>query len=166
MDTELDDNNDAKSALYEIVKKQIISTIDGEANLLARLVTGLCLLHQSIDYFYWTGIYLVDPSKGDELVIGPYQGTLGCLRIPFGAGNVRGVCGAAAAARETIIVEDVHAFDGHIACDSQTQSEIVVPIFLPDGSLYGVLDIDSTQLGRFCNIDRTYLEAILRHIVI
>ncbi|MEP1229135.1 MAG: GAF domain-containing protein, partial [Litorimonas sp.] len=135
-------------------------------NVTARLVTTICLLHHAFDYFFWTGVYLVDPNKKDELVIGPYQGTLGCLRIPFGTGNVRGVCGAAATSGETIIVDDVHAFPNHIACDSRSESEIVVPMFSPDGSLFGVLDVDSTELGSFCEIDQANLELLMSHIVI
>ena len=108
------------------------------------------------DRFFWTGFYLVDERKGDELVVGPYQGTLGCLRIPFG----KGVCGAAAARRETMLVPDVHAFPGHIACDSRSNSEIVVPVLDPSGALAGVLDDDSTQFDAFDAIDQAGLEAI------
>lgn len=99
---------------------------------------------------------MVDEAKGDELVVGPYQGTLGCLRIPFG----KGVCGAAAAKRETIIVPDVHAFPGHIACDSRSNSEIVTPVFDSAGALMGVLDVDSTQFDAFDAVDKAGLEAI------
>ena len=99
-----------KQALYQDVTKQIAATINGERNVLARLVTTISLLHHHMDYFFWTGVYLVDAAKKDELVIGPYQGTLGCLRIPFG----KGVCGAAAARGESICVDNVHDFAGHI----------------------------------------------------
>jgi GAF domain-containing protein len=155
-----------KKESYKEVIAQISATITGEENIMARLVTTICLLHHAFDYFFWTGIYLVDPEKTDELVIGPYQGTLGCLRIPFGPDNVRGVCGAAAASGQTICVDDVHAFPNHIACDSRSESEIVVPIFSPDGSLFGVLDVDSTQLASFCEVDKVNLELIMSHLVI
>jgi GAF domain-containing protein len=100
---------------------------------------------------------VVDPAKGDELVVGPYQGTLGCLRIAFG----RGVCGAAAASGQTQLVPDVHAFPGHIACDGRSQSELVVPVFGPDGALIAVLDVDSDQPAAFDVVDARWLERIL-----
>jgi len=108
--------------------------------------------------FFWTGFYLVDPLKPQELVVGPYQGTLGCLRIPFG----KGVCGHVAATREPVIVPDVHAFPGHIACDAASNSEIVVPVFRPDGSLAGVLDVDSTEYDAFDSVDQEGLTEICR----
>jgi GAF domain-containing protein len=115
------------------------------------------ILHHTFSHYFWTGFYLVDPDKPDELVIGPYQGTLGCLRIPFG----KGVCGAAAASRETQIVEDVYAFPGHIACDARSESEIVVPVFDRTGALIAVFDVDSDQKAMFDEADRAGLEAIL-----
>ncbi|MHA6287249.1 GAF domain-containing protein [Maricaulis sp. CAU 1757] len=147
----------SKSELYEDVRKQIAAVIAGETSATARYATAACLLRQQFgERFYWTGFYLVDAAKGDELVVGPYQGTLGCLRIPFG----RGVCGAAAATRETQLVEDVHAFEGHIACDAASNSEIVVPVFDKAGQLAAVLDIDSTEIGAFDAADQAGLEAI------
>lgn len=145
-----------KTAIYQETAKEIAAVLDGERNLTARMVTMICLLHQAFEDYFWTGFYLVDPEKSEELVIGPYQGTLGCLRIPFG----KGVCGAAAASGETVIVEDVHAFPGHIACDARSESEIVVPVFRPDGTLFAVLDVDSTRLAAFDDTDKTHLEAI------
>jgi GAF domain-containing protein len=100
---------------------------------------------------------VVDPAKGDELVVGPYQGTLGCLRIAFG----RGVCGTAAATGRTQLVEDVHAFPGHIACDSRSQSEIVVPVRDADGRLIAVLDVDSDRPAAFDAVDQLWLEQIV-----
>ena len=144
---------------YTDVEMQIAGVLDGEPNRTARLATVACLLSQMSDDFYWTGFYLVDPDKVHELVVGPYQGTLGCLRIPFG----RGVCGVAAMDRETQVVEDVHAFPGHIACDAASESEIVVPVF--DGeTLLGVLDIDSTRKGAFDEHDAKALEQIVAMI--
>jgi GAF domain-containing protein len=126
------------------------------------MATVSCLLHQAFEHYFWTGFYVVDPTKSEELVIGPYQGTLGCLRIPFS----RGVCGAAARSGEVQIVEDVHAFPGHIACDARSQSEIVVPVFAPDGSLFAVFDVDSTEIGSFDAEDAAGLQAILASVVV
>lgn len=140
---------------YTDVEMQIQGVLDGEPNRTARLATVACLLSQAFEDFYWTGFYMVDPDKPEELVVGPYQGTLGCLRIPFG----KGVCGTAAAERKTQVVEDVHAFPGHIACDAATNSEIVVPVF--DGeTLIGVLDVDSTRPAAFDEADQVALERI------
>lgn len=146
-----------KSELYRDVRKQIASVIAGETSVTARYATASCLLREAFgDRFFWTGFYVVDPLKPAELVVGPYQGTLGCLRIPFG----RGVCGAAAATGTTQLVADVHAFPGHIACDSRSNSEIVVPVFDRDGALAAVLDIDSTEFGAFDAEDQAGLEAM------
>ncbi|GHA96740.1 hypothetical protein GCM10009069_19720 [Algimonas arctica] len=146
---------------YTDVEMQIAGVLDGEPNRTARLATVACLLSQAFDDFYWTGFYLVDPDKPTELVVGPYQGTLGCLRIPFG----RGVCGIAAMDRETQVVEDVHAFPGHIACDAASQSEVVVPVF-DEETLIGVLDVDSAQKGSFDQSDADALERIAAMIAI
>lgn len=145
-----------KADQYKEVLEQIEAVIDREPSITARYATASCLLSQAFDYFFWTGFYVVDPDKENELVVGPYQGTLGCLRIAFD----RGVCGACATQKETIIVDDVHAFPGHIACDSQTNSEIVVPVFDESGALKAVLDVDSTALGSFDEDDKKGLEAI------
>jgi GAF domain-containing protein len=147
----------SKAERYRDVAKEIHAVIDGEANLIARMATVSNMLHHAFDHYFWTGFYLVDPDKKDELVIGPYQGTLGCLRIPFS----KGVCGACASARETIIVPDVHEFPGHIACDSRSESEIVVPVFDRAGKLIAVLDVDSDRKNQFDEDDRAGLEAIL-----
>lgn len=145
-----------KSEQYSEVLEEIKAVIDGETSLTARYATASCLLAQRFDYYFWTGFYEVDPLKANELVVGPYQGTLGCLRIPF----TRGVCGACASQKKTIIVEDVHAFEGHIACDSQTNSEIVVPVFDKHGDLAAVLDVDSVSYNSFDEDDKKGLEAI------
>ena len=153
----LDDLPADRAARYEVVRREIAAVIAGEPSHTARFATAASLLVQAFaPRFFWTGFYVVDPAKGDELVVGPYQGTLGCLRIPFG----KGVCGAAAARRETVLVEDVHAFPGHIACDSRSQSEIVVPVFHRDGSLAAVLDVDSAEPAAFDVVDQAGLEAI------
>lgn len=146
-----------KAERYAALRQEIAAVIAGEPNRTARYATASSLLVQAFgDRFFWCGFYLVDPDKPRELVVGPYQGTLGCLRIPFG----KGVCGAAAAELRTIIVADVHAFPGHIACDSRSNSEIVVPVLDANGALAGVLDVDSTQFGAFDAIDQAGLEAI------
>lgn len=146
-----------KHTIYEEVTAEIASVISGETSLTARYATIGCLLAGAFaPRFFWTGFYEVDPLKPNELVVGPYQGTLGCLRIPFG----RGVCGAVAASGESLIVPDVHAFEGHIACDSATNSEIVVPVYDKAGKLAAVLDIDSTAHDAFDEIDQAGLERI------
>lgn len=146
-----------KAERYAALRAEIAAVIAGEPNRIARYATASSLLAQTFpERFFWTGFYLVDEAKPNELVVGPYQGTLGCLRIPLG----KGVCGAAAAQRETIIVPDVHAFPGHIACDSRSNSEIVVPVFDASGTLAAVLDVDSTQFDAFDAIDQAGLVAI------
>ncbi len=122
------------------------------------MATVASMLAEAFDRFFWTGFYVVDPRKRGELVVGPYQGTLGCLRIVFG----RGVCGAAAIERRTVIVPDVDAFPGHIACDSRSRSEIVVPVFDGGGDLIAVFDVDSTELAAFDEVDAAGIERILR----
>lgn len=166
MSTESSQTDAQKQKRYDAASKEIDAVISDEPYVLARLATTLCVLDETFDYFFWTGFYMVDPDKTDELVVGPYRGTLGCLRIPFGADNVRGVCGKAAASGQTVVVEDVHQFEGHIACDSRSQSEIVVPVFSPDGSLFAVLDVDSTEIGSFCEVDKKNLESIMSRMVI
>ncbi len=134
--------------------------LEGEPNLIARMASVIAMLSSAHPHFFWTGFYLVDPSRDRELVVGPYQGTLGCLRIAFD----RGVCGAAATGRKTLIIADVLAFPGHIACDAASRSEIVVPVFSADQTLVGVLDIDATTLAAFDEVDARGLEAITRLI--
>lgn len=151
-----------KAEKYAETASEIAAVLDGESNLVARMATVSCLLHQAFDHYFWTGFYVVDPEKSEELVIGPYQGTLGCLRIPFS----RGVCGAAAKTGEIQIVEDVHAFPGHIACDARSQSEIVVPVFDTDGKLFAVFDVDSTEVGSFDAEDAEGLSAILSTVAL
>jgi GAF domain-containing protein len=140
------------------VAEEIASVLDGEANLTARMATVSSMLASSFDHYFWTGFYVVDPNKSDELVVGPYQGTLGCLRIAFG----RGVCGTAAASRQTQVVDDVEAFPGHIACDSRSVSEIVVPVLDRSGALIAVFDVDSTRPAAFDALDAEWLERILK----
>ncbi|MEM7459062.1 MAG: GAF domain-containing protein [Pseudomonadota bacterium] len=147
---------------YEDLRAEIESVVSGETYVPARYASAACLIsHAFSPRFFWTGFYVVDPLKETELVVGPYQGTLGCLRIPFG----KGVCGACAEQQESIIVRDVHAFPGHIACDSRTNSEIVIPVLDASGALAAVLDVDSEQPDAFDQVDRLGLEAIC-HILL
>jgi len=151
-----------RAGQYQDLKAEIDSVVTGESYVPARYASAACLLSQAFSpRFFWTGFYIVDPDKPSELVVGPYQGTLGCLRIPFG----KGVCGASAVRHESIIVPDVHAFPGHIACDSRTNSEIVVPVFNGAGELAAILDIDSEQADAFDETDRLGLEAICRDLL-
>jgi len=147
----------AKADRYAEVAEEVAAVLEGEPDRIARMATVASMLASAFDHYYWTGFYVVDPAKGDELVVGPYQGTLGCLRIAFG----RGVCGTAAAERRTVIVPDVEAFAGHIACDSRSRSEIVAPVLDPAGALIAVFDVDSTELAAFDAIDAAGLERIL-----
>ncbi|MEM7741194.1 MAG: GAF domain-containing protein [Pseudomonadota bacterium] len=149
-----------KDDIYAQTAKEIAAVLEGEANIIARMATVSCLLAQAFPENIWTGFYIVDPNKSGELVVGPYQGTLGCLRIAFG----KGVCGAAAATLTTQVVDDVHAFDGHIACDSRSVSEIVVPVVNAQGELIAVLDIDSPVPSTFDETDRQYLERIVEDV--
>lgn len=150
-----------KAVRYRELRAEVAAVLEGEPDRIARMATVAAMLAQAFpDRFFWTGFYVVDPGKPEELVVGPYQGTLGCLRIPFG----RGVCGAAAATGEVQIVEDVHAFPGHIACDARSRSEIVLPVLDETGALIAVLDVDSTELGAFDHTDAEGLAAILETV--
>ncbi|WP_417451784.1 GAF domain-containing protein [Kordiimonas sp.] len=151
----------SKNEIYETVVCQIEAVLDGESDRIAQMATIACLLSEAFpERYFWTGFYLVDPAKHNELVVGPYQGTLGCLRIPFG----KGVCGTAAATGETQVVTDVHAVPNHIACDSRSNSEIVVPVFDGSGKLIAVFDVDSTEFGSFDEVDKEYLEGLMARI--
>jgi GAF domain-containing protein len=144
----------AKRVIYRGVRERLCALLEGEDDFIAAQATVVCELHHAFDYFDWTGFYRTRGS--DMLVIGPYQGTHGCLRIPFS----RGVCGAAARSKQTQRVADVAQFEGHIACSSSTQSEIVVPLVTPAGVVLGVLDIDSNTLAAFSALDQAELEAL------
>jgi L-methionine (R)-S-oxide reductase len=146
-----------KAARYAEVAQEIASVLDGEPDRIARMATLTSMLNDAFEAFFWTGFYVVDPAKGDELVVGPYQGTLGCLRIAFG----RGVCGVAASTGEVQIVPDVDAFPGHIACDSRSRSEVVAPVRDKQGRLIAVLDVDSDRPAAFDATDAEWLGRIL-----
>lgn len=143
----------SRDARYIDVRRRIDALLDGEDDVVAAMATITCELHHAFDAFDWTGFYRVTAPR--LLVIGPYQGGHGCLRIPF----ERGVCGAAARSAQTQLVPDVEAFAGHIACSSSTRSEIVVPV-LARGEVVAVLDVDSDTPDAFNHIDQTHLEAI------
>ncbi|PGE97408.1 GAF domain-containing protein [Bacillus pseudomycoides] len=145
---------------YETVIKQLNALLTGESNVVANLANASALLNQFLDRINWVGFYV---TEGNQLVLGPFQGMPACVRIPFG----RGVCGVAAETKKTQLVADVHQFPGHIACDSASNSEIVVPI-IKEGTVIGVLDIDSPEKNRFDEVDQHYLEkfveTLLKHM--
>ena len=158
---------------YGLLAKQIVSLAEIDAHWLPVLSNAAALLWDALDDINWVGFYLVDPvtvtgvesdvapsdhePRTPELRLGPFQGKVACVRIPFG----RGVCGTAAATRISQLVEDVHQFPGHIACDSASNSEVVVPIF-KDGQVVGVLDIDSPSVARFTQEDLAGLEQVVK----
>ncbi len=146
-----------KKETYELLLKQIAALIEGEAdNKVGVLANVAGAIHHTFDTFFWTGFYLL--NKENTLQLGPFQGTPACYNIPVG----KGVCGTAFAERRTLVVPDVEQFAGHIACSSLSRSEIVVPIYNKEGEAVGVLDIDSTQLNAFDDIDAQYLEQAMR----
>lgn len=145
---------DDKAELYAHVRRRIDSLLEGRSDWISAMATVACELHHSFDYYDWTGFYRAVGEE--ELLVGPYQGPHGCLHIPYN----RGVCGAAARTRETQLVPSVEEFPDHIACQSSTRSEIVVPVLTPDDELLAVLDVDSDALGAFDENDRKHLEAL------
>lgn len=142
----------SKQARYELLYKQVEAMLAGETDEVARMANLASMIHFTFGFF-WTGFYRV---QGEELVLGPFQGPLACMRIRYG----RGVCGTAWKERRTLVVPDVECFPGHIACSSLSRSEIVVPI-LRNGQVWGVLDIDSEQLAAFDEVDQVWLEKIV-----
>jgi GAF domain-containing protein len=143
----------SKAEQYAELVEQVLGMLAGEPNLIANAANFAALVFHSLPDFNWAGFYLYD---GTELVVGPFQGKPACVRIALG----RGVCGTAAQTRQTQLVRDVNAFDGHIACDAASQSEIVVPLVKADGTLLGVWDVDSPSIGRFDEEDRAGMEAV------
>jgi L-methionine (R)-S-oxide reductase len=155
-ETTLDVRDLSKTEAYRTLSEQFLGVMDGLSDPIAGMATLSAMLHHGFGHL-WTGFYrVVEPGR--LLRVGPYQGTLGCLEIEFG----RGVCGAAAAERRTVVVEDVHAFPGHITCDARSRSEIVVPTFDRSGALMAVLDIDSDRPGAFDTADQIGLERLLQ----
>ena len=142
-----------KAAKYRLLERQVAALLEGETDVIAKMANVAAVLHETFG-FWWTGFYRV---AGDELVLGPFQGPVACMHIPFG----KGVCGTAWKRNETVVVPDVEQFPGHIACSSASRSEIVVPVHGPDGAVTAVLDIDSDRLGTFDEEDRVWLEKIV-----
>lgn len=138
---------------YPLLEAQLAALLAGERGFIANAAQFSAFLFQELADLNWAGFYL---ARGEQLVLGPFQGKVACVRIPFG----RGVCGAAAASRQSQRVDDVHAFVGHIACDSASASELVVPL-LKDGRLIGVLDLDSPSRGRFGVEDQAGIERLV-----
>ncbi len=143
----------SKAGHYAELAQQVRGLMAGERDVIANAANFSALLFHSLPDLNWAGFYFYD---GSELVVGPFQGKPACIRIALG----RGVCGTAAQTRQTQLVMDVHAFDGHIACDAASNSEIVVPLVKTDGSLLGVWDVDSPLTGRFDDDDRAGMEAL------
>ena len=149
----------SKQEKYELLKEQIQALTKGETDEVAVMANVAAAIHEAMGFF-WTGFYRVMPkagSAGYELVLGPFQGPVACMHIAYG----RGVCGTAWKLGRTIVVPDVEQFPGHIACSSQSRSEIVVPLFSTTYDVVAVLDIDSRELATFDDIDKTYLEEIM-----
>jgi len=149
----------AKKAAYEQAILEIDATLAGETNAILKMVSINCLLKTHLTYYYWVGFYMV--SGEQKLSVGPYQGTMGCLHIDFS----KGVCGRAAREEKTQIVPDCHALDqgsAHIACDPNSQSEIVLPVFNEQQELIAVFDVDSSLKNSFDAVDQEYLEGILK----
>ena len=153
-ETTLDVRGLPKREAWAQLEAQLAALLDGMDDEIAAMATVSCVVHQGFGHL-WSGFYrVVGPML---LRVGPYQGTLGCLEIPFG----KGVCGTAAAERRTVVVEDVEKFPGHIACDSSSRSEIVVPVVDRNGRLIAVFDVDSKEVGTFDDEDARALERIL-----
>lgn len=159
MYTPIDYSNNLQEK-YAQLTTQLDALMSGEPNVYANLSNASALLNQFFHRINWVGFYLMD---GDELVLGPFQGLPACIRIPLG----RGVCGTVAKTKEGLVVADVNAFPGHIACDAASRSEVVVPL-IKDGEVFGVLDIDSPELDRFTEDDLAGLtqvvKALMKHI--
>ena len=142
-----------KTEKYRLLERQVAALVEGETDVIAKMANIAAVLHETFG-FWWTGFYRV---AGDELVLGPFQGPVACMHIPFG----KGVCGTAWKRNETVVVPDVEQFPGHIACSSASRSEIVVPVHGPDGAVIAVLDIDSDRLATFDGTDQVWLEKIV-----
>lgn len=151
----LEISNGTKAERYALLTRQIEAVVAGETDMIARMANVASMIHHTFG-FWWTGFYR---TVGNELILGPFQGPLACTRIAFG----RGVCGTAWRQGQTIVVPDVEQFEGHIACSSASRSEIVVPL-RQNGTIIGVLDIDSSELATFDATDQEWLERIVEII--
>ena len=145
-----------KAEKYRLLERQVAALLEGETDVIAKMANIAAVLHGTFG-FWWTGFYRV---AGAELVLGPFQGPVACMHIPFG----KGVCGTAWKRNETVVVPDVEQFPGHIACSSASRSEVVVPVHGPDGAVTAVLDIDSDRLATFDEEDKVWLERIVTHL--
>lgn len=152
-------NNLTKEEKYKEVIPAICSLVEGEKNKIANLANLLSVLKYTFDYYLWVGFYFVDPENKTELVLGPFQGKVSCTRLKID----KGVCATAVQKRETIIVDNVYDFPGHIFCDSNSRSEIVLPIF-KNNEVIAVLDIDSGGFSAFDGTDKKYLEELISRI--
>ena len=146
--------NYEKEEQYQLSLRQIESVLEGVDDEIAKMATISCILKTNHPTYFWSGFYRV---VDQVLMVGPYQGTMGCLRIEFG----KGVCGTCALTGEAQIVQDVHQFEGHIACDAKSKSEIVVPVRDKTGALIAVFDVDSTEIGSFDELDQAWLGKIM-----
>jgi len=146
-----------KSGRYQRIYAQLEALLKKSSDPIARMATVCAVLHHKMDYFFWTGFYLL---KGDELIVGPYQGPVACQTLESG----KGVCWAAVNEKEAVVVPDVHLFPGHIACDSRSESEIVLPLYNSSGALVGVMDVDAREKNQFNDVDRSHLTEILNLI--
>lgn len=147
-----------KPARYERLHEQISGLLKKSTDRQARMATVCAVLHHKLPHFFWTGFYILN---GDKLIVSTYQGPVACMELAKG----QGVCWAGIRESRTIIVEDVHQFEGHIACDSRAKSEIVIPFYDQNGVILGVLDVDSEHLNSFDQIDAEWLEKIIRLII-
>ena len=143
-----------KAQQYDLLALQLKALLEGETDPVAKMANMAAVLHAEFG-FWWTGFYRV---SGEELILGPFQGPVACMHIPFG----KGVCGTAWARNETVVVPDVGQFPGHIACSSASRSEIVVPVHDRNGAVVAVLDIDSDRLGTFDDVDKEALERLVK----
>ena len=146
-----------KQQRYQRIFEQVKELFQASDDVIPRMATLVSLLHHKMDGFLWTGFYLL---KNDELIVGPYQGPLACMKLP----KNKGVCWASINQKEVVIVSDVHQFPGHIACDSRSNSEIVIPLRNRHQNIIGVLDVDSKNLGHFDETDGIELEKMLQLI--
>ena len=146
-----------KSGRYQRMHTQLEALLKKSNDPIARMATVCAVLHHKMDYFFWTGFYLL---KGGELIVGPYQGPVACQTLEAG----KGVCWAAVTGEEAVVVPDVHLFPDHIACDSRSESEIVLPLYNSYGALVGVMDVDASEKNQFNDIDRSHLTEILKLI--
>lgn len=154
----LDSSKDERVQQYQTVKAKIEALLTNEDDWVSAMATVSCELHNSFEYFHWTGFYRCVSEK--LLKIGPYQGSHGCLQIPLG----KGVCGTVAAERKSILLDDVNSFSSHIACSATTQSELVVPVIAKDGACVAVIDIDSDHPAAFTEVDQLSLEDISKFL--